>query len=79
MYSEAEASTILNNCDHILYLGGQDIQTAEYIGIRSNKTAENILLMPRNKAYLLEKGSRGELVDKIKPYAEDARKERDKL
>ena len=26
MYSEAEASTILNNCDHILYLGGQDIR-----------------------------------------------------
>ena len=76
MYSEAEASTILNNCDHILYLGGQDIQTAEYIGIRSNKTAENILLMPRDKAYLLEKGRRGELVDKIRPYTDDNRKER---
>ena len=74
LYSEAEASTILNNCDHILYLGGQDITTAEYIGQRACKTAENILLMPCNKAYLIEKGSRGELVDKITPYAEEDRK-----
>ena len=76
MYSEAEASTILNNCDHILYLGGQDIKTAEYIGIRANKTAENILLMPCHKAYLIEKGNRGELVDKITPYAEENREEK---
>ena len=26
--------------------------------------------MPPNKAYLLEKGKRGELVDKIRPYAD---------
>lgn len=70
MYSEAQASTILNNCDHILYLGGQDITTAEYIGKRSNKPEENILLMPADKAYLLVKGKRGEMVDKITPYAD---------
>lgn len=79
MYSEAQASTILNNCDHILYLGGQDITTARYIGARANKTEENILLMPFDKAYLIEKGKPAELVDKIKPYAEEGIKKRDKL
>ena len=68
MYSSDVAATILNNCDHILYLGGQDIETANYIGTRSNKPGETVLLMPPEKAYLLEKGKRGELVDKIKPY-----------
>ena len=74
MYSDAQASTILNNCDHILYLGGQDITTAEYIGKRSNKTEEHVLLMPFDKAYLIVKGKRGELVDKITPYADENQK-----
>ena len=78
LYSKAEAATILNNCDHILYLGGQDIETAEYIGMRSSRTAETVLLMPRDKAYLIEKGGRGELVDKITPYAEENRIERER-
>lgn len=70
MYSGSQASTILNNCDHILYLGGQDIKTAQYIGFRCNKPEEYILLMPFDKAYLIERGKFGELVDKIPPYAE---------
>ena len=70
LYSDAIAATILNNCDHILYLGGQDIETANYVGTRANKAMESVLLMPPNKAYLLEKGKRGELVDKIRPYAD---------
>lgn len=55
LYSEADASTILNNCDHILYLGGQDVTTAEYVGLRANRTAENVLLMPCHKASLVVK------------------------
>lgn len=82
LYSDAIAATILNNCDHILYLGGQDIETANYVGTRANRTLESVLLMPPNKAYLLEKGKRGELVDKIRPYADreyfDREKEEDR-
>lgn len=32
MYGHARALTILNNCDNCLYLGGQDVETAQYIG-----------------------------------------------
>ena len=41
MYSKEQADTIVTNCDHLLYLGGQDIETARYIGYRSNKTEDH--------------------------------------
>lgn len=74
MYSEAQAGTIITNCDHMLYLGGQDVETAKYIGSRCNKTEETILVMPQGKAYLIERGKIGEMIDRVPPY-EDYRKE----
>lgn len=52
------AATILNNCDHIIYLGGQDIATAEYISKRANKTLSSIIEQPVMATYLLERGSK---------------------
>lgn len=69
MYSYAVSRTILNNCDHILYLGNQDIETADYIAARASKTPEAILSMPRSKAYLITTGEKARLVDKILPYS----------
>lgn len=81
MYSHAESLTIINNCDHILYLGSQDMETANYIASRANKTPEQIMTMPRDKAYLITTGEKARMVDKIIPYStvadfEDARKGR---
>lgn len=70
MYSREQSDTIITNCDHLLYLGGQDIETARYIGYRSNKTEDHVLLMPVGKAYLIERGKRGIMVDRIQPYEE---------
>lgn len=69
MYSAAEAATIINNCDHLLYLGSQDQRTAEFIGCRAYKTPETVLCKPTDKAYLLTNGERARLVDKVKPYS----------
>ena len=69
MYSRAVSRTILNNCDHILYLGSQDMETAEYIAARAVRTPEAILSMPRSKAYLITAGEKARLVDKIVPYS----------
>ena len=49
-------------------MGGQDIETARYIGYRSNKTEDHILLMPIGKAYLIERGKLGIMVDRVPPY-----------
>ncbi|WP_022774737.1 VirD4-like conjugal transfer protein, CD1115 family [Butyrivibrio sp. AE2015] len=69
MYDKAASKTILNNCDHILYLGCQDMDTAEFIGTRAGKVPETILSMPRNKAYLIRAGERAVLVNKVRPYS----------
>lgn len=69
MYTHAEATTIINNCDHILYLGSQDLQTANFIGNRIFKTADDVLCIPRNKAILITTGEKAVTVDKIKPYS----------
>ncbi len=57
-YGVQKASTILNNCDHMIYLGGQDIATAEYISKRANKTLASIIEQPLTAVYLLERGSK---------------------
>lgn len=69
MYNHAEATTIINNCDHILYLGSQDLQTAEFIGNRIFKTSDTVLCMPRDKAILITTGEKAVTVDKIPPYS----------
>ena len=63
------ANTIIDNCDHILYLGTQNLDTAQFIGTRAYKTPETILCMPNENAYLLTKGERAKLVKKIIPYS----------
>ena len=40
----------------MLYLGGQDIDTARLISERANKPLHSILSMPLNKAYLFIRG-----------------------
>lgn len=69
MYNTAEASTIINNCDHIIYLGTQDIKTAEFISYRAFKTPENVLCMPLSQAILITKGEKAAVVNKIRPYS----------
>lgn len=69
MYNHAEATTIVNNCDHLIYLGSQDLETAQFIGCRAYKTPESVLCMPRDKAILMTNGEKAVLVDKIKPYS----------
>lgn len=68
MYGENKANTIIVNCDHILYLGGQDIKTAEYIGHRAGLAEEKVLVMQADKAYLIKRGEKAVLLDKIEPY-----------
>lgn len=57
-YGMQKAATILNNCDHMIYLGGQDIATAEYVAKRANKTLASIIEQPLTATYLLERGSK---------------------
>lgn len=56
LYGYADATTILNNADNLLYLGGQEVETARLIGIKANKSTSSILNMPLSKAWLFTRG-----------------------
>ena len=57
LYNHAQAMTIVDNCDHLLYLGGQSVETARFIAVKANKPASAILNMPLDRAWLFERGS----------------------
>ena len=57
LYGHTQAMTIVDNCDHLLYLGGQSVETARFIGVKANKPMSTILDMPLGKAWLFERGS----------------------
>lgn len=69
MYGRSRAVTIINNCDHILFLGTQDEETARFIGLKAGRVPESILTMPRDKAYIITSYESTQLVDKIAPYS----------
>ena len=64
VYGHEKSITIINNCDNCLYLGGQDVETARYIAVKASKTADTILGMPLDNAYLFTRGSRPKIVKK---------------
>ena len=70
LYGTACARTIMNNCDQMLYLGGQDIDTAKIISEKCNKPLYSILSMPVNKAYLFIRGQEPLLTEKYEIQAE---------
>ena len=69
LYDRAMSLTIINNCDNILYLGGKDMETANFVANFAGKTPEAILSMPKDKAYLIRTGEKARLVQKITPYS----------
>lgn len=64
IYGPGKAQTIINNCDNCLYLGGQDIKTAEYMSVKVDKTMNTILSMPLDQAWLFTRGSKARQVEK---------------
>lgn len=64
MYGHSRAMTIMNNCDHLLYLGGQDVETARYIAVKANKSVNTILDMPLDRAWLFARGQAPRLARK---------------
>ncbi len=58
MYGVERGQTIINNCDNCLYLGGQDVETAKYIAVKANRSANTILEMPVTDAYLFTRGQK---------------------
>ena len=58
MYGAEDATTIINNCDSYLYMGGMDIKTAQHISLRLDTTLDEVLYMPIGREILFRRGQR---------------------
>lgn len=67
LYGTPRAQTIISGCDNMLYLGGQDVETAQYISTKANKPASSILNMPLDAAWLFTRGTEPRRVRKYDP------------
>lgn len=70
MYGEADAKTIINNNDTLIYLGGNDVKTAGDIAIRLNCPIENVLYMPLEQICIFRRGAKP-IVAKKYPTLQD--------
>lgn len=58
MYGSTDATTIINNCDTYVYMGGMDLKTAQNVSTRLNKPLEDVLYMPIGKEVVFRRGQR---------------------
>ena len=54
----AGAHTIVDDCDTLIYMGGNDPETAHSIAIRCNKTTQTILHMPLRSSWIFRRGEK---------------------
>lgn len=58
LYGEYDATTILNNCDTYVYMGGMDLATCKSISARMNIPLEDVLYMPVGQEFVFRRGSK---------------------
>lgn len=58
MYGENGSQTICDNTDSMVYLGGNDLYTAEQIARRINKPVHEVLTLPVGTEYLFVRGQK---------------------
>lgn len=58
MYGADDATTIINNCDSYIYLGGMDLKTAQDVSMRLNVPLDEVLYMPIGQEILFRRGQR---------------------
>lgn len=56
LYTPAEATTIINNCDTYVFTGGMDLQTARNVSLRVNRPVDEVLAMPLGTFAVFRRG-----------------------
>lgn len=70
MYGEADATTIINNCDRYIYLGGSDLATCRNIAERLGQPISDVLYMPLGREYVFQRGHKPVFTERY-PITED--------
>lgn len=58
MYGTDDATTIINNCDMYVYMGGMDLRTGRNISERINLPLEDVLYMPIGQEVIFRRGQK---------------------
>ena len=58
IYGTDDATTIINNCDTYVYLGGNDLKTAQNVSLRLNVPLDEVLYMPVGQEIVFRRGQR---------------------
>lgn len=58
IYGADDATTIINNCDTYIYMGGMDLNTGKAISQRINKPLEDVLYMPIGQVFIFRRGQK---------------------
>lgn len=56
MYGDTAATTIINNCDSYVYMGGMDIQSAKSVSMRLDAPVSDVLYMPVGQEFIFRRG-----------------------
>lgn len=64
LYKE-DANTVICGCDTIVYLGGNDVDTAKAISERCNQPLNKVLNMPISKEWIFRRGELPAYIDKF--------------
>ena len=56
LYGSEKATTIINNCDTIVFLGSMDLETGKSISMRANRPLEDVLYMPIGSEIIFRRG-----------------------
>lgn len=70
MYGTEDATTIINNCDTYVYMGGMDLLTARHISERLNTPLEDVLYMAVGKEFIFRRGQKPIITERY-PITED--------
>ncbi len=57
MYGPVAATTIINNCDTYVYMGGRDLETCEHIARKLNTPLTRVLNMPLEQVVVFRRGA----------------------
>ncbi len=69
LYGGFAADTIVNQFDHLLYLGGQDERTIRHIARLANKPEDTVLHMQLDEVYVYERGRGAKLMKRYDPFS----------
>lgn len=68
MYGEQAATTIINNCDTYVYMGGMDIMTCKNVSQRINKPLHTIMTLPLEQVIVFRRGAQPVVARRYQTY-----------